>query len=236
MEEAVESHRVLGSTYVLEERRTSRASQIVAEGSYTDSEIRVQLQVVPAVAGIPHGSRDVNNNKAEKGETIMPQVAVQKIHPNEIESSSLREKVNALSDRIRQRAYELFESRGRGDGSALNDWLQAENDLVLIPKSDLIEKDGQFQLRIAVPGFDPKDIEVNALPDALIVRAQKGHNHESTEGNVYFCEFGEKSLFRRFDLPSRIDVDKVTANLDKGLLTLTASKAEKSASKSAGVA
>ncbi len=166
----------------------------------------------------------------------MPQVAVQKIHSNEIESRSLTEKVKALSDRIRQRAYELFESRGRGDGSALNDWLQAENDLVLIPESDLIEKDGQFRLQIAVPGFDPKDIEVNALPDALIVRAQERHNHESTEGNVYFCEFGEKSLFRRFDLPSRIDVDKVTANLDKGLLTLTASKAEKSASKSAGAA
>jgi hypothetical protein len=30
---------------------------------------------------------------------------------------------------IRRRAYELYEQRGRGDGFALNDWLQAESEL-----------------------------------------------------------------------------------------------------------
>lgn len=166
----------------------------------------------------------------------MPQVAVQKIHANEIESCPVLKDLKALSDQIRQRAYELFESRGSGDGLALDDWLKAENDLILTPESDLVEKNGQFQVQIAVPGFDPKDVAVDALPDALIVHAQESHKHEKTEENVYFCDFGEKSLFRRFDLPSPIDVDKVTASLDKGLLTVTASKVEKPASKPAEAA
>jgi hypothetical protein len=34
-----------------------------------------------------------------------------------------------LEQRIRVRAYELYEKRGKGDGHALNDWLQAEADL-----------------------------------------------------------------------------------------------------------
>ncbi len=31
-----------------------------------------------------------------------------------------------LSELIAQRAYELYEERGRGDGEELNDWLRAE--------------------------------------------------------------------------------------------------------------
>lgn len=32
-------------------------------------------------------------------------------------------------EQIRRRAYELYEQRGRGDGRALDDWLQAESEL-----------------------------------------------------------------------------------------------------------
>jgi hypothetical protein len=35
-----------------------------------------------------------------------------------------------LEERIRQRAYDLYQQRGRVDGFALDDWLQAEADIV----------------------------------------------------------------------------------------------------------
>jgi hypothetical protein len=35
----------------------------------------------------------------------------------------------ALEERIRVRAYELYEQRGKGDGHALDDWLHAEAEL-----------------------------------------------------------------------------------------------------------
>jgi len=34
-----------------------------------------------------------------------------------------------LEEQIRQRAYELYESRGRVDGHQLEDWLQAETEI-----------------------------------------------------------------------------------------------------------
>jgi len=46
---------------------------------------------------------------------------------------------------------------------------------------------------------------------------------------VQYCEFGQKTLFRRFDLPAPINVDKVTADLNKGVLHLTAAKAKQEA-------
>ena len=34
-----------------------------------------------------------------------------------------------IQEEIRQRAYELYEARGRGDGSDLDDWLMAEAEI-----------------------------------------------------------------------------------------------------------
>jgi HSP20 family protein len=173
--------------------------------------------------------KDLNIVKEKKS---MSQVAVQKIDGDQTEAGSLFEEMKSLGERIRQRAYDIFQTRGCGDGAAVDDWLKAERDLIFTPKSDLVEKNGKLELQVTVPGFEPKDVRVTALPDALIVRAESTHKHEKTDENVCFCEFGEKSLFRRFDLPVPIDVNKVTANLDKGVLKLTAAKAESASPKS----
>ena len=36
---------------------------------------------------------------------------------------------SATEERVRQRAYELYEQRGRVDGFALDDWLRAEAEI-----------------------------------------------------------------------------------------------------------
>lgn len=43
--------------------------------------------------------------------------------------SQLDASFRQIEERIRLRAYELYERRGRGDGHALDDWLQAEAEL-----------------------------------------------------------------------------------------------------------
>jgi len=48
----------------------------------------------------------------------MPKVNVKK-------NSEVAE-ISELQERIRTRAYELYEQRGREDGHELDDWLQAE--------------------------------------------------------------------------------------------------------------
>jgi len=161
----------------------------------------------------------------------MSKVGVQRIHSNETQSSPIAGQMKSLAERIRERAYQLFERRGRNDGSALNDWLEAEDDLLMIPKSDLVESDRKFEMQVAVPGFDANDIEVDVLPDAVIVRAENSHKHEGEDDKVQFCEFSEKALFRRFELPAALDVDQVTADLDKGVLTISAPKSQETSPK-----
>jgi HSP20 family protein len=159
----------------------------------------------------------------------MSQVEIQKDDGKKTTAPSIFDEMKALSERIRQRAFEIFERRGSGDGFAMDDWLNAERDLLQIPEAELIEQAGKFEVRVSAPGFNPGDFQVTALPDALIVKASSTHKHDESEGNVQFCEFGQKTLFRRFNLPEPIDLDKVTADLDKGVLHLTAPKAKQEA-------
>ncbi len=154
----------------------------------------------------------------------MPQIAIEKIDEKRAAGSSVFNEMKTLSDCIRQRAFELFEQRGAMDGSAVDDWLHAERDLFRLPESELIERDGKFEARVTAAGIDADDIKVTALPDALIVKGSSNHKHERADGDVRFCEFDQRTLFRRFDLPEPINVDRVTANLDKGVLQLTALK------------
>jgi len=140
-------------------------------------------------------------------------------------TQTLMQRIEALTDSIRQRALAIFQSHNGGKTSDLDDWLQAERDVVWSPASELVNGEKEFFARVAAPGFDAKDIHVAALPNALIIEGDTTHTHESTNGNVCFCEFSEKKLFRRLDLPETIDPDRVTASLDNGILQVTAPKA-----------
>jgi HSP20 family protein len=159
----------------------------------------------------------------------MLQVAVEKIVEKKASTASAVHELKSLSEQVRQRAFEIFERRGGVDGFAMNDWLNAERDLFRIPDSELVEQDGKFEARVSVPGLEPDDVHVTALPDTLVVKASSTHRHDKVEGDIRFCEFDQKTLFRRFDLPEPIDVDKVTAKLEKGVLQLTALKSKQEA-------
>ena len=143
--------------------------------------------------------------------------------------SSLPERIwqdlNDITEEVRRRAFNLFERRGRAIGSDLANWFEAEREVVWAPPSEVIENKDNYQARIALPGFQPKDLQVVATPDALIVEAETKHSHHGKDGKVRLCEFSDKKMFRRLDLPSAIDVDRTTASLENGMLQVTAPKA-----------
>lgn len=131
-----------------------------------------------------------------------------------------------LLDGVRARAFDLFKKRGGADGNDLGDWLQAEKEEFRVPAVELSEKDGEFQLQFALPGFDAKDVSVAVLPDRVIVEGESDHRHHHANGTVHVCEFTERRAFRQIPLPKAIDVERVSATLDKGLLHVRAAIAE----------
>lgn len=110
------------------------------------------------------------------------------------------------------------------DGWDLDDWFRAERDLVWFPKAELIETDTEFQMNIEVPGMEAKELQISALPDAIIVQAETSRKEGKKEGKLHYSEFNEQKLFRRFEFPVPIDLERVKATLGKGMLRIVAAK------------
>jgi len=103
-------------------------------------------------------------------------------------------------------------------------FVEEERDVIWSPTVELIESARDFRARIALPGFRGKNLKVTAAPEALIVEARNTHSHDGTKDGVLLCEFSDKRLFRRLELPAPINVDKVTATLDRRILWVHAPK------------
>ena len=89
----------------------------------------------------------------------------------------------------------------------------------------MAEKDGKYEAQITLPGFEAKDVQVTATPSKIIVHAETKHEKKVEEPNVLWTEFGSNDVYRRFELPTPIDVDKTSATLDNGMLHIIAAKA-----------
>lgn len=53
---------------------------------------------------------------------------MKKAKPANLSDDAVTQVTEDLEERIRQRAYELYEARDRQDGYELDDWLQAESE------------------------------------------------------------------------------------------------------------
>ena len=62
------------------------------------------------------------------------------------------------------------------------------------------------------------------MPTTLIVYAEAAHKHKQKKGDLRLSEFAERELYRRLDLPALIDLDRVTAEFERGILQITARK------------
>lgn len=67
---------------------------------------------------------------------------------------------------------------------------------------------------------EDKDLETMPRLPAYATHSRKGQG-----GNVPFCEFSDKSFFRRIGLAASVDVTELTASMNKGVLQGTAPKA-----------
>lgn len=128
---------------------------------------------------------------------------------------------------IERRAFELFEEGGRRMGRDLEDWLKAEHELLGSPPAELSEKDGVYEMHIALPGFHAKEVEITATPSGIVVHAAAKRENQAEKDNIVWSEFGSSDVYRHFELPNRIEVDKVTADLENGLLRINAPEVPK---------
>ncbi len=104
----------------------------------------------------------------------MSKVSIKQVKDPAIGSHTLLEEFENLFNQVRERAYSLFQQRGGRGGECgdLDDWLRAERELLWTPPADVIDKDDQFRIHVAAPGFDAGEIEVDVASGAALAVGQ----------------------------------------------------------------
>ena len=99
----------------------------------------------------------------------------------------------------------------RGEGEPVTWW----------PAVESYAKNGDLHVRVALPGVDPKDVEVTVADDYLTIRGERKAKTEERDGGRYVREFAYGSFERTLALPEGIDPGKVVAKFTNGMLDLT---------------
>jgi HSP20 family protein len=94
----------------------------------------------------------------------------------------------------------------------------------LRPAVDAYENEDEVVLEVVLPGVQPEDVEVTFDKDSLTVAGTIPMR--DGEQTWVLRERGRGVFKRRFALQTPIDIDKVDARFDKGILTLRLPKSE----------
>jgi HSP20 family protein len=144
---------------------------------------------------------------------------------------SILEDLNRIHEEVSRRAYDLFQNHEGFLAGSLGDWFRAEREVIWRPAVELREKDGHFELAVALAGVDPKDLDVQVTPQDILITAESRHQHDEQHGTVHVCEFKAGRLFRSIRLPQPIDPDTVKASYRNGMLHVTADLAKQATHK-----
>lgn len=94
------------------------------------------------------------------------------------------------------------------------------------PAVDICENENNIVLKAELPGVDPKDVEVRVEDNTLYLKGERKFEKDTKEENYHRIERSYGSFARSFALPNSIDAEKVAAEYQDGLLTLTLPKRE----------
>jgi HSP20 family protein len=145
-------------------------------------------------------------------------------HPMIVEAKNLLEHLATVSERIAKRAYEVFESKGRQIGGDVDDWLNAELELLRPAPVEITEAGNQLTIRAEVPGFAAGDIKVSVEPRRVILSGKTEESDDAKAEKTVYTEHRSREILRTVDLPLEVDPSTASARLQDGVLLLSLAK------------
>jgi len=125
--------------------------------------------------------------------------------------SDLTRQMERLFDEMNARWSELLESSGET-------W---------IPPMDIVETDNEIRCTIEIPGVPSENLEVAVQDGVLRVSGTKSAEHEEGDDKSFRRVERRFGRFERYiRLPERVDIEKISANYENGVLTLVMPKTE----------
>jgi len=102
-----------------------------------------------------------------------------------------------------------------------NDFVSNYNDNVAnvsVPSVNVVEKADKFVIEVAAPGLKKDDFQIEIDNGVLKISSEKKQEQENKDEKFLRREFSYCSFKRTFSLPETIEVDKVEAKHENGIL------------------
>ncbi len=139
-------------------------------------------------------------------------------------SDSIVDELMRRQEMIAQRAFEIFNGHAHMFNADLDDWLQAERELFPQPSIELRKMNNHFEIEAALPGADPKKVDVKVTAeDVLITAVREAPAKEPvTAAAAGQTSDGKVQYFQSIHLPEPIDPNQVRASYKHGRLHVSA--------------
>lgn len=128
-------------------------------------------------------------------------------------------------DLMRREMDQLFSDFFRGFETT------GEGSAVFNPRINVTETDNEIEATVELPGLSEEDIDLRLTRDGLTIQGEKKAEEEEEGKNYYRRERAYGYFQRTIPLPPDIvDRDRVEADFDQGVLTVTMPKREEAQS------
>ena len=129
-------------------------------------------------------------------------------------------------------AGDMFNASGLGRilDEVFQRWPQQENGTLTsswYPVCDVFEDEEAVKIVAEVPGVQPQDVKLTLENNLLTIRGEKKQEAEERTERVHRYERSYGIFERAFSLPSTVDPERIRANYEHGILTVTLPKSER---------
>ena len=135
--------------------------------------------------------------------------------------------------------FKTFREMQRDVDSVFNNFLTGRNPQAgtcMMPNADVYETEDAYVFEFELPGFKKDDVKVKVEDNVLTVSSEvKEEKKEEKDKNYHIVERRYGAFKRQFSLPENVDVEKIDAKFENGVLKLKVQKKEEEKKKAIDV-
>jgi HSP20 family protein len=110
-----------------------------------------------------------------------------------------------------------------------NEWFDKEGfwgRVIQVPAVNITEQNGNYLVSLAAPGLKKDDFSIDLDGNMLTISCQKEESKEEKDKKFTRKEFNYSSFSRSFSLPEEVNMEKIDALYEDGVLKITLPRKE----------
>lgn len=121
--------------------------------------------------------------------------------------------------------YDLQRDFARILTRGASEWVPGESTTMETPSTDVFTRSDDLVVRAELPGLSHEDVDVSVEGRTLVVKGERRREHDETKRDYQRREIRYGRFERHVALPEGVDVDRIRATLDAGVLEVTVPRA-----------